>query len=98
MSSIEKLDPTKKPPESLRVLHKYYQQAPADVLATDTNVLDLHTVLAGNANSNLSVVEELNKDDLGRAFTSFEGLSRTCDISNLGNVKMYEHPRVPGKS
>lgn len=98
MSSIEKLDPTQKPPESLRALHKHYQQASADVLATDPNALDLHKVLADTTKSNLSVVEELNQDDLRKVFTSFEGPSRTCEISNLENVKVYELPHVPGKS
>lgn len=98
MSKIEKLNPTSKPPELLRALHKYYQQAPADALATEYSVLDLQTDLAETMNPTLSIAEELNRDDLQKAFMAFERPSQTCDISNAGKIKIYEHRHLPGKS
>lgn len=98
MSTIGDLDTTKKSPGSLRTVHKYYQQASNDALAKDTNILDLGTVQKHAGHPKLSVVRDFSRRDQAMLFASLESPPRTSDSLEIGDLKVYEHKDLPGKS
>lgn len=98
MATISQLDPTRKPPESLRAVHKFYQQASIDDLAGNTDVLDLGTVQTNNGDPRLSVAKTLDNSDLANVFALFDSVACEGDGLKLSNVNVYEHPDFPGKS
>lgn len=97
------------PPESIRSLHKHYQKAPVESLASDPRVLDF-TNLSEFHRNRLRVVGKLGGSCLQKIFDTFEsGAAGGQNIENKeaslsqeteGRVDsgrlIYEHELVPG--
>lgn len=94
------LDPTEKPPDTLRTVHKVYQQASIDALTKDTHILDLGRVQTNEGDPRLFEVKVLKRSSLAQTFACFEGLSWTSESSDtleVGDIKVYEYRDLPGK-
>ena len=98
-------DAHRSPPEFIKSLHKHYQKASIESLATDPRVLDF-TNLSEFYSQRLRVVGKLPGAHLRTIFSQFETGACCTDGGNraeneeIGNYDrlIYEHELLPGMS
>lgn len=95
-STIGDFSPTTKPPISLVAIHKLYQKVSPHALANDANVIDFHRISEHAQNARLVLIRELGSGHLAEAFASFEDPNSKIGGPEIINIKIYEHPDLPG--
>ena len=96
VTMMGKQDPNQKPPESLKALHKFYQKASADHLASDTSVLDFSSLQEGLTSTRLRTVRTLKGPRLQEIFSHFEGYGEIS--ADADDVTVYENADLPGNT
>jgi alkylated DNA repair protein alkB homolog 1 len=95
---MESLDPYQRPPDGIRNVYKKYQKMRLEDLNQDPDILhvDSEAPVPDCQMSKISIVEELDPEQLCAVFQEFAGTKKLG--SKLQPVPVYEHGDMPGRN